>query len=107
MAMAPSGMAGPNAPVEATASSQVVRLDDDRVAHQQVRCAPSAALSSVQMERGEVSARAPRESGALEGVLSEVDQLHAKLVVCSERPVSSPLRGPASGRLWRNSERAS
>ena len=30
MAMAPSGMAGLNAPVEATASSQVVRLDDGR-----------------------------------------------------------------------------
>ena len=85
MAMAPSGMAGPNAPVEATASSQVVRLDDDRAAHQQVRCAPSAALSSVQMERGEVRASAPRASGALEGASSEVDQLHAKLVVCSER----------------------
>ena len=35
------------------------------------------------------------------------DQMHARLVVCSERPVSSPLRGPASGRLRRNSERAS
>jgi len=38
MAMTPSGMAGLNAPVEATASWQVVRLDDDRSAPLQVRC---------------------------------------------------------------------